>query len=119
MCNNWIPPFELMYGRTASGPIQVVKEERTQKSVSGKRQSVVKYILDLTERLKQCSKLPREHAMTLEVKMKTFNDKNSGHRSLAAAHRVFLFLPDSNISLLCNWKGPYTVLRKVNDTNYE
>ena len=30
-----------------------------------------------------------------------------------------MLLPDSNNSLLCNWKGPYTVLRKVNDTNYE
>ena len=28
-------------------------------------------------------------------------------------------MPDSNNTLLCNWKGPYKVLRKVNDTNYE
>ena len=33
--------------------------------------------------------------------------------------QVSAFLPDSNNSLLCNWKGPYTVLRKVNNTNYE
>ena len=36
-----------------------------------------------------------------------------------AGQRVLVLLPDSNNSLLCNWKGPYTVLRKVNDTNYE
>ena len=28
-------------------------------------------------------------------------------------------MPDSNNILLCNWKGPYTVLRRVNDRNYE
>ena len=36
-----------------------------------------------------------------------------------AGQRVLVLLPDSNNSLLCNLKGPYTVLRKVNDTNYE
>ena len=112
-------PFELMYERTASGPLQVVKEELTQQAVSGKRQSDVKYLLDLRERLKQCSELASEHAMTLQVKMKTYYDKNGRQRSLAAGQRGLVLLPDSNNSLLCNWKGPYTVLRKVNDTNSE
>ena len=111
--------FELMYGRNARGPLQVVKEELTQQAVSGKRQSVVKNFLDLRERLKQCSELASEHAMTLQVKIKTYYDKNSRQRSLAAGQRVFVLLPDSNNSLLCNWQGPYTVLRKVNDRNYE
>ena len=70
-------PFELMYGRTARGPLQVVKEELTQQAVSGKLQSVVKYLLDLRERLKQCSELASKHAMTLQVKMKTYYEKNS------------------------------------------
>ena len=48
-------PFDLMYGRNARGSLQVVKEELTQQAISGKRQSVVKYLLDLRERLKQCS----------------------------------------------------------------
>ena len=46
-------PFELMYGRNARDPLQVVKEELTQQAVSGMRQSVVKYLLDLRGRLKQ------------------------------------------------------------------
>ena len=58
-------PFELIYGRTAMGPLQVVMEELTQQAVSGKRQSVVKYLLDLRKRLKQCSELASEYAMTL------------------------------------------------------
>ena len=63
--------FELRYGRTARGPLQVVKEDLTQQTVSGNCQSVVKYLLDLRERLKQCSEPVSEHAMTLQVKMKT------------------------------------------------
>ena len=70
-------PFDLMYGRTSRGPLQVVKEELMEQAVSGKRQSVVKYLLDLRESLKQCSELASEHAMTLQVKMKTYYDKNS------------------------------------------
>ena len=64
-------PFELMYGRTARGSLQVVKDELTQQAVSGKRQSVVQYLLDLRERLKQCSELASQHAMLLQVKMNT------------------------------------------------
>ena len=44
------------------GPLQVAKEELTQQAVSGKRQSVAKNLLDLRERLKQCSELAGEHA---------------------------------------------------------
>ena len=96
--------FELIYGRNARGPLQVVKEELTQHAVSGKRQSVAQYLLDLRERLKQCSKLASEHAVTLQVKMKTYYDKNSRQRSLAAGQRVLILLPDCNNSLLCNWR---------------
>ena len=51
--------------------------------------------------------------------METHYDKNGRQRSLAADQRVLVLLPDSNNSLLCNWKGQYTVLRKVNETNYD
>ena len=43
----------------------------------------------------------------------------SRQRSLVAGQRVLVLLPDSNNNLLCNWKGPHTVFKKVNDTNYE
>ena len=39
-------PFELIYGRNARNPVQVVKEELTQQAVPGKRQSVVKYLTE-------------------------------------------------------------------------
>ena len=97
-----------MYGRNARGPLQVVKEELTQQAVTEKRQSVVKYLLDLRERLKQCSKLASEHAMTLQVKMKTYYDKKRHQRSLAEGQRVLVLLPDSNNSLLCISKNVYS-----------
>ena len=62
MCNNWILPN---VRENCEGSLQVVKEELTQQAASGKRRSVVKYLLDLKERLKQCSELASEHAMTL------------------------------------------------------
>ena len=55
----------------------------------------------------------------LQVKTKTYYDKNSRQMSLVAGQRVLVLLPGNSNSLLCNWKGRYTVLRKVNDTNYE
>ena len=69
--------------------------------------------------MKRYSEFASEHASTLQVKMKTYYDKNSRQRSLAAGQQVLALLSDNNNSLLCNWKGRYTVLRKVNNTNYE
>ena len=66
--------------------------------------------------MKQCSELASEHVMTLHVEMEKDYDKSSG-QTLAAGQQVLVLLPDNNNSLLCNWKGPYTVLRKVDDTN--
>ena len=68
MCNNCILSFELMYEGTARGPLQVVKEELMRQAVSEKRQSAIKYLLDLRKRLKHCAEHASEHAMTLQVK---------------------------------------------------
>ena len=54
--------FELMYGRTARDSLQLFKEELTQPSISEKRQSAFKYILDLREGEIECSELVRAHA---------------------------------------------------------
>ena len=91
-------PFELMYCTTARGPLQVLMKELTQQAVSGKRQSVVKYIVDLRESLKQCSELESEQASTLQVKMKSYYEKNSCQKSLAAGQRVLILLPDCSNS---------------------
>ena len=82
--------FEFMYSRVAKGPLQILKEELSQQSVSGKQQSVVKYILDLRERLKHCSQHASEHASVTQVKMKTYYVKNSRQRSLAQANVFFI-----------------------------
>ena len=75
-----------------------MKEELTQQAVSGKRQSVVKYLLDLRDGLKQCSELASENAGTSQVKMITCYDKNSRQRSRVVGQRVLVLLPDSNNS---------------------
>ena len=81
-------PFELLYGRHIRGPLQILREQMTQKSVEPMRkQSAIKYLLDMQERLRRSSELANEKAT---------KDK-----------------------LMASWKEPFTVLRRVNGTNYE
>ena len=51
-----------MYGRTARGSLQIFKGELTQPSISEKRQSAFKYILELREGEIEFSELARAHA---------------------------------------------------------
>jgi hypothetical protein len=53
------------------------------------------------------------------MKMKTWYDRRSRQRSLQAGQKVLMLLPTSNNKLLATWQGPFTVLRQVNETNYE
>ena len=47
------------------------------------------------------------------------NDKSSRKRALVEGQKVLIMLPSNSNKLIASWEGPFTVLRRVNETNYE
>ncbi len=65
------------------------------------------------------SELVHDNMTRAQQQQKAWYDKSSRKRTLVPGQKVLLLLPTSDNGLLAKWQGPYEVLRKVGETNYE
>ena len=110
-------PFELVYGRNVRGPLDILKESWVAKTRSP--ESVVSYVLMIQERLQKLRDIVRENLENAQVTQKQWYDRNARHREFKPGDQVLILLPTSNNKLLAEWRGPYPIMRKVSDVNYE
>ena len=74
--------------------------------------------MDLRNKLKECTEIARENAVSFQSKFTTYFDLKAADRKLEIGDETLVLLPDSSNKLLVSWKGPYTVIRKINRVNY-
>ena len=110
-------PFELIYGRNVRGPLDILKESWEAKPKSP--ESVVSYVLMVRERLAKLRDIVRENLEDAQATQKQWYDRNARCREFQTGDQVLLLLPTSSNKLLAEWRGPYTVIRRVGDVNYE
>ena len=110
-------PFELLYGRNVRGPLDILKEswEASTRSM----ESVVSYVLMVQERLEKLRDLVCENLQDAQKMQKEWYDRNSRDHEFRPGDQVLILLPTSTNKLLAEWHGPYPVIRKVSDVNYE
>lgn len=110
-------PFELVYGRPARGPLDILKEawEASPKSP----ESVVSHVLMMQERLAELRELVVINMEQSQTAQKTWYDKNARHREFNPGDQVLVLLPTSTNKLLAEWQGPYSITRRVGEVNYE
>ena len=112
-------PFELLYGRQARGPLAVLSEMWLG-SPSAEDRNLYQYVIDLQDKLKESAKLVEKFSSKYKDNYKKYFDRKAlKSKSIKAGDEVLLFLPDSRKKLLMAWKGPYKVIAKKNQVNYE
>ena len=110
-------PFELLFGRTVRGPMQILKELWTEKDVSETR-NAYEYVLDLRERLEETCKIARESLREAQGSYKHHYDKRAKRRNLKVGDKVLVLLPTDQNKLLLQWKGPFEVVEVLSGMNY-
>ena len=110
-------PFELLYGREVRGPLDVLREEWEVSKKSD--ESVLSHILQVRERLEEMSELVSENVREAQRCQKLWYDQNTRERVLEPGEEVLVLLPTSSNKLLAKWQGPYRVIRRVGEVNYE
>ena len=110
-------PFELLYGREVKGPLDVLREEWEANKKSD--ESVLSHILLMRERLKEMSELVSENLKEAQKHQKLWYDQNATERVLELEDEVLVLLPTTSNKLLAQWQGPYRILRRVGEVNYE
>ena len=103
-------PFELRFGRTVPGPLQLVKSAWLQETdLSTAKQNVVEFILNTRERLRHALDLASTHAAQQRSKTKAWYDRRARLRTLRPGDKVLVLMPMSGKPLYAKYHGPYTV----------
>ena len=111
-------PFELLYGRTVRGPMQVLKELWTG-SDTPEVKTTYQYVLDLRNRLEDTCQLARESILSSQEEYRHYYDKKTKNRRFKLGDKVLLLLPTDHNKLTLQWKGPYKVVEVVNRMDYK
>ena len=109
-------PYELLYGRSVRGPLDVLRESWVASSRSS--ESVVSMVLSVQDKMSQMTELVQRNLAKAQQRQKAFYDRNARQREFQAGEQVIVLLPTSSNKLLAQWQGPYTVVRRIGKVNY-
>ena len=111
-------PSQLMLGRNLRLPIDLVIERPAEESP----QLTTSYADHLYKKLEDVHQFAREHLQQASDKMKERYDSSSQGDILNRGDAVWLYHPQRkkgvSPKLARNWKGPYTVIKRINDLVY-
>ena len=95
-------PFELLYGRTVRGPLDVVRETWEEPSVAD--ESIISYVLAMREKLQ---KTAEKNLYRAQHNQKLWYDRTARTREFSTVVRVLVLLPTSTNKFRAQWQGPY------------
>ena len=110
-------PFELLYGRTVRGPMQILYELWAKDSTPDEVKTTYEYVLDLRNKLEETCRLAQEELQKSQIRSKKLYDRSAKRREFNPGDKVLVLLPTEANKLLMSWKGPYEVVARkgVND----
>jgi len=111
-------PFELVYGRTVRGPLQILRELWDDSGVDIEVKTTYTYVIDLANRLQSTCDLAKQELLKAQETQKAYYDRKAKVRLFKAGDKCLILLPTSHNKLLAQWKGPYDVVDKVSNHNY-
>ena len=110
-------PYELLYGRTVRGLVQILKELWTGETDGTEIKTSYQYVLELRERLDNTIKIAQEELLKSRKKNKTLYDRRARRREFQEGNKVLLLLLRNTNKLLMQWKGPYEIVGRCGKGN--
>ena len=111
-------PFELVFGRTVRGPMQILKELWTNEDQDNEVKTTYQYVFDLRNRLESAMEVAREELVKSRETNKKYFDQKARDRKFSVGSKVLILLPTDHNKLLMEWKGPYEVVEQVAKHDY-
>ncbi|GFU32912.1 retrovirus-related Pol polyprotein from transposon 412 [Trichonephila clavipes] len=109
-------PSELVYGKNLRTPETLVMEHGMEPEEEG--DLVTEYMFKLINRLKRCQEVAINKMEEMQVKRKTWYDKNAVKREFKDGDLVLVLATSRANKLAVQWIGPGTILNKISETNY-
>ena len=109
--------FELLYGRTVRGPVQILKELWTGETDGTEIKSSYQYVSELRERLDNTMKIAQEEFLKSRKKNRTLCHRRGRRREFQEGDKVLLLLPTHTNKLLMQLKAPYEIMSRCGKSN--
>ena len=110
-------PFELLYGRTVRGPVQILKEQWYKEENVLEVTTSYQYVLELRERLDETMKLAQAELERNQICNKKLYYRKAKKRVFQVRDKVLVLLPTDH-KLLMQWNGPFEVEGCKGGNNY-
>ena len=112
---------ELVYGRKFRGLLTILRESWTghDQMFEYKNMSTAQYMTELNDRIQATLKAAEQNVAKAQVKMKRAYDKHASIRTLNPGDLALLLVPTSDNKIFCQWSGPFRVIRRCENNNYE
>ncbi|KAL8611041.1 hypothetical protein ACOMHN_042657 [Nucella lapillus] len=111
-------PFELLYGRTVTGPVSILKELWTKEQETEEVRTTYQYVVDLRNRLEETCRFAKESLQGARAKQKKYFDRQVKRLDLKEGDKVLLLLPTNHNKILMHWKGPFDIIEMVGHQDY-
>ncbi|GFY23978.1 retrovirus-related Pol polyprotein from transposon 412 [Trichonephila clavipes] len=105
-------PSELVYGKNLRTPETLVMEPEEEGDL------VTEYMFKLINRFKRYQEVAINKMEEMQVKRKTWYDKNAVKREFKDGDLVLVLAKSRANKLTVQWIGPGTILNKISETNY-
>lgn len=109
-------PAELVFGHTVRGPLKLLSEQLLSQPL--KSVAVDDYVTSIHEKLHKAWDLARANLSEAQLKMKDRFETKSVKRTFSPGDQVLVLLPVPGSILHARFAGPYSIVRKLNETNY-
>jgi hypothetical protein len=81
--------------------------------------SVIEHVINVRERLSEMRDIVGKNLTDKQSKMKAWYDRNTRKRHFSPGDEVLVLLPTESSKMTATWKGPFRIVRKLSDVNYQ
>jgi hypothetical protein len=116
-----LTPTEILTGRRLRGPLTILREiwVNGELELPQSSKNVLSYLNELRQTLQTAADIAQKTADSQQTKMKFYYDKHATDRRFVEGQKALLLMPSSSYKMEATWTGPVTVIRAVDDYNYE
>ena len=111
-----LSPFEVVFSHNVRGPLDVLRESWEEANINPEH--IGEWLSKTRGKLYSAWGMVRENLIKAQTKMKAMYDFKSKSRQFHKGDSVLVFLPVPGDPLHAKFMGPYTIEKKVNETNY-
>jgi hypothetical protein len=83
------------------------------------KKSVIEHVINVRERLSEMRDIVGKNLTEKQSKMKVWYDRNTRKRYFSPGDEVLVLLPTESSKMTATWKGPFRIVRKLSDVNYQ